>query len=129
MTRSFILAAVLVAGLVGYASAANLRAHTGPYQLSASGLVRRDGTIAGGEGFTVAHPQRTEYVVTFEPNYFGVGECASLVVEGINRLLLTRVVPNCGGSSASFDIYITEYGGAIREHAFMFVAVGLSPKN
>ena len=129
MHRFVILGVVLVAGLVGSASAANMRGHSGYYQVPVSGLVRRDGAIVGGDGFTVAHPQHGEYVVSFQQGYFGIGECAGLVVQGIQRLLLTRVVPTCAGSSASFDVHLADVDGGPRDHDFMFVAVGMPLKN
>lgn len=125
MSRSLILAAILVAGLVGIASAANLRHNTGPYEVATSGMVKRDGVILGGEGFTVTHHRLGEYIVTFQPNYFGYSGCAALVVEGIHRPLLSRVHPDCSGSSTTMRIQISDpYGGGWEDHDFMFVAVG-----
>jgi hypothetical protein len=127
MQRFIFLILGLVIGLGGYASAANIHRNTGYITASASGLISHDGKILAGQDFTVTHPQRGEYVLTFEQNYFGRINCAALVLEGVHRAILSRVEPTCSGSVVSFDVHLFDRNLVLSNSAFGFVAVAMQP--
>ncbi|MGA9419725.1 MAG: hypothetical protein WBV40_11285 [Candidatus Cybelea sp.] len=116
----------LVIGLGGYASATTIHHTTGYSTTSASGVVDRDGRVLAGVGFTVSHSQRGEYVLTFEPHYFGVN-CAALVVEGVYHAILSRVEPSCSGSVVSFRVHLYDANGGVTDRAFGFVGTAMQP--
>jgi hypothetical protein len=126
MQKFIVLIIGLAVGLGGFASAANIHHATNYFvATTASGVIGGDGRILGGRGFKVDHPQRGEYVVTFEPNYFAPSTCAALVVQGVHRAILSRVEPNCSGSVVSFDIRTLDPNGGPPDHEFGFVAGGM----
>ncbi len=127
MQRFAFLVFGLLLGVGGYATAAGIHGASGYYVVSASGLISRSGSIVAGKDFTVAHPQRGEYILTFEQSYFGTSSCAELVVEGVHSLILSHVDPNCSGSVLSFDVRIHDLNGNPADHSFGFVAVGTQP--
>jgi hypothetical protein len=128
MQRLVFLILGLVIGLGGYASAANVRGdNTGYITASASGLISTEGKILRGQDFTVAHPQRGEYVLTFEQGYFGRVGCAALIVEGVHHAILSRVEPNCSSPAVTFDIYLVDPSGERSDRVFGFVAVAMQP--
>jgi hypothetical protein len=116
----------LIVGFGGYASAANIHQNTGYITASASGLIDRDGRIIAGQDFTVVHSQRGEYVLTFDPGYFGRIGCAALVVQGTYHAILSRVEPDCSSSAVTFRIHLYDPSG-LTDRSFGFVAVAMQP--
>jgi hypothetical protein len=116
----------LAIGLGGYASAAKSHRLSGYFlATTASGVISGDGRIFDGSGFTVAHPERDEYVLSFAPSYFAPSKCAALVVQGVHRAIISRVEQTCSGGAVSFDIHILDPNGGPPDREFGFVAAGM----
>lgn len=126
MKRFFFLIFSFAVGLGGYASAAIIhRTSNGFVATTASGVIGGEGRILRGSGFTVEHPQRGDYVVTFAVNFFAPSTCAALVVEGVHRSILSHAGVRCSGSVVSFDVHIEDPDGTPSDHTFGFVAGGM----
>ncbi|HET6275358.1 MAG TPA: hypothetical protein VFE16_05385 [Candidatus Cybelea sp.] len=132
MVKSILfLSGAFALGVVGYASAAGVHrtiAPPVPYLQAGSGVIGSAGKIIAGKYFAVMHPQRGLYLIQYSPGYFGptgYPACATLAVEGIKRPVRSRVVPECNGSTVSFEVFIQGDSGFGEDRTFQFVAVGL----
>jgi hypothetical protein len=127
MQRLAFLILGLLIGLGSYASAGSIHRTTGYITASASGVIALDGKIVEGQDFTVTHPERGKYIITFEDGYFSRVDCAALIVEGVHRSLLSHVEPHCGSSAVWFGVHIFDPNGVAADHDFGFIAVAMQP--
>lgn len=89
-----------------------------------AGEVGEDGTIVGGDGFTVQHVRRGEYLIYLDPGWFPLG-CAAMTVTDVG----TKMGPpigevqrqtQCGGYfRVTFYLPISDR----QNQAFNFIAV------
>jgi hypothetical protein len=122
----FVAFAVALLAPVSAATFYHAMGNSAPTPVVAGGIVRSDGSVAQGAGFSVNHPRPGRYDIRFAPDFFPTN-CAAMVANPwAGRPLIANVaVTDCGSKQPTFHVFVQRLDGIPADKHFSFVVVGI----